>query len=95
MENHAAPIVPPAQDAPGDYVIRVSGWLDPSWVEFYDDLSVSVTALKDQQPVTRLSGHFVDQSALLGVLMALHHFGLRLLSVELIEPKPAQIVNFK
>lgn len=85
MENFSATTDPALQNVPAEYVIRVRGWLDPSWFEFYDDLEISVTARKDQTPETRLSGQLADQSELLGVLMALDHFGLVLLSVELME----------
>lgn len=84
MENLNADNNPALQNAPLQYVIRVRGWLDPSWVEFYDDLTVSVAAHKALAPEVRLSGQLADQSALLGVLLALDHFGLTLLSVELV-----------
>ena len=93
IENTASisPVSP--GDQPAEYLIRVRGWLDPNWFEFHQELSITATALPDRLPETVLQGRVSDQSALIGILSTLHHFGLTLLLVELIQPESATSSN--
>lgn len=59
------------------YHIRVKGYLDSSWSEWFQDLSL--TAGEGGEMV--LAGPIVDQAALYGVLTKLRDLGLPLLSV--------------
>lgn len=81
MNEPDAPIQLP-KDAPGDCEIWVRGWLDPNWFEVYDNLEGSISAHQEHAPAARLTGRLADQSALVGIIVALHQFGLTLLSVE-------------
>jgi hypothetical protein len=68
--------------SPAAYLIRVSGWLDPSWTEHFDYLAVTVSAPIGQTPETTLCGQVPDQAALIGILHELHDLGVTVLVVE-------------
>ncbi len=69
-------------DTPGRYRILLWGALDTAWSDRLGGMIMSVAWLADDTPLTLLSGELVDQSALLGVLNALHNLRLPLMSVE-------------
>ena len=72
-----------AFDRPGNYRIRVLGFLDESWSDRLGGLRITACSLKDQEgPVTELVGQVRDQAALAGVLNSLYELHLTLLSVE-------------
>ena len=59
------------------YQIRIAGLLDPSWTDWFDDLTITYVA----DDVTLLTGPLPDQAALHGVLNKIRDLGLTLLSV--------------
>ena len=63
---------------PTVYEIRVGGILDLSWSEWLD--GVTVTQLESGE--TLLSGQFVDQAALHGLLNRIHDLNLKLICME-------------
>ena len=67
---------------PGNYRIRVQGYLDESWSERLAGLAITSGKRGDQKPVTALSGQVRDQAELSGVLNTLYEMHLTLLSVE-------------
>jgi hypothetical protein len=69
---------------PAAYQIKVPGHLDPSWVKWSDEMTITADCLSDGQPVTILSGT-IDQAALHGLLRRLYSLGLPLISVTLVE----------
>ncbi len=69
-------------DRPGDYRIRVQGFLDESWSERLGGLRITTSSLTDQGVVTELVGQVCDQAELSGVLNTLYELHLTLLSVE-------------
>jgi hypothetical protein len=72
-----------AFDRPGNYRIRVLGFLDETWSERLGGLRISACSPKDQEgPVTELVGQVRDQAKLAGVLDSLYELHLTLLSVE-------------
>jgi hypothetical protein len=72
-----------AFDKPGNYRIRVLGFLDESWSKRLGGLRITACSLKDQEgPVTELVGQVRDQAKLAGVLNSLYELHLTLLSVE-------------
>jgi hypothetical protein len=72
-----------AFDRPGNYRIRVLGFLDESWSEKLGSMHITACSLKDQEgPVTELVGKVRDQAKLAGVLNSLYELHLTLLSVE-------------
>ena len=71
-----------AFNRPGEYRIRVLGFLDERWSERLGGLRITTSSLKDQEPVTVLVGQIRDQAELSGVLNTLYEHHLTLLSVE-------------
>ena len=72
-----------AFDRPGNYRIRVLGFLDESWSEKLGNLRITACSLKNQEgPGTELVGQVRDQAKLVGVLNSLYELHLTLLSVE-------------
>jgi hypothetical protein len=51
-------------DRPGNYRIRVQGFLDESWSERLGGLRITSSSLKDKGPVTALVGQVCDQAEL-------------------------------
>ena len=75
-------------DTPAVYRINVQGCLDKRWSDRMNGVDISVGNLPDEAPLTVLSGYFIDQAALVGVLNTLYDLGFPLLKVELLETKP-------
>jgi hypothetical protein len=71
-----------AFNRPGEYRIRVLGFLDERWSERLGGLRITTSSLKDQELVTVLVGQMRDQAELSGVLNTLYEYHLTLLSVE-------------
>jgi hypothetical protein len=72
-------------DRPGNYRIRVQGFLDKSWSARLGGLHITTSRPKDQVPITVLVGQVRDQAELAGVLNTLYELHLTLLSVEHID----------
>jgi len=72
-------------DRPGKYCIRVQGFLDESWSDRLDGMSITTHKQGDQKQVTTLVGIIRDQAALAGVLNTLYELHLTLLSVEYLD----------
>jgi hypothetical protein len=69
---------------PDVYEIRVRGTLDKRWSEWFNDLVVT-SEQAGHTPVTIVTGHVADQSALRGILTAIWDLNLAIISVILIE----------
>jgi hypothetical protein len=67
---------------PGNYRIRVQGFLDKKWSERLGGLRITTSKTGDQKSVTVLQGRVSDQAELAGVLSTLYQRHLTLLSVE-------------
>ena len=67
------------------YEIRLKGYLDARWTDWFEGLSLTHAS----DGTTMLSGPVVDQAALYGVLRKVRDLGLPLVSVIQVEPKPA------
>ncbi len=67
------------------YEIRVQGHLDKQRSEWFGGLSIT------HQPdgETILTGEIVDQSALNAILNRIHAMNIKLISVERVDPEPA------
>lgn len=61
------------------YQIRVKGHFSPQLAGWFDDLTV----MNESEGEAVLCGYLVDQAALYGVLLKIHHLGMVLLSVTL------------
>jgi hypothetical protein len=66
------------------YEIRIEGQLNPDWSVWLNGMTITLL----ESGETLLTGPLADQAALLGLLMKLHNFGLKFLSVMQI-PTPA------
>ncbi len=64
------------------YEIRVTGHLDDSWSEWFEDLRLT----REANGETVLSGPIADQAALHGLLVKVRDLGLLLLAVNRVEP---------
>jgi hypothetical protein len=62
------------------YNIRVKGHLDNDWSNWFEGLAITLEA----DGTTLLSGPFIDQCALYGLLKRIHDLNLPLISVNLI-----------
>jgi len=71
-----------AFDRPGNYRIRVEGFLDKSRSESLGDMRISTASRGDQGSVTVLDGCVRDQAELVGLVNTLYGLHLTLLSVE-------------
>jgi hypothetical protein len=84
--------MPPAKcvtiATPGVYQIRVQGALDASWSDRMRGVNIQVLDQPDGASETVLTGHFVDQAALSGVLNTLYDLSFPLLEVVRLEAQP-------
>ena len=69
---------------PGNYRIRVQGFLDKKWSERLGGLRITTSKTGDQKSVTVLQGRVRDQAELAGVLSTIYQRHLTLLSVKLL-----------
>lgn len=62
------------------YEIVISGYIQETW---FEELNI----IKQPDLTTKLRGHFVDQSALYGVLRKINDLGVELISVNRIDER--------
>jgi hypothetical protein len=84
MSNELAPKPGPGQ--PLVYQIRVKGQLGPQWADWFEGLAITLEEHGD----TLLTGPIVDQAALYGLLKRVRDLGIPLVSVNHVEPGPAE-----
>ena len=65
------------------YLIRVNGYLDEHWSDWFDGLTI----VHDNDGGTSLVGDIPDQAALYGLLAKARNLGLTLLAVERVTPR--------
>jgi hypothetical protein len=70
---------------PARYRICIAGYLETSWSEYCGGMTIEHGSDVKFNTITLLIGHLVDQSALMGVLNALHDIGCQIISVEYVE----------
>jgi hypothetical protein len=63
------------------YEIKVNGYLDSEWSEWFNGMDIRNTPGGD----TTLYGEVVDQAALHGLLLKIRDLGLPLLSVSIVQ----------
>ncbi len=64
------------------YQIRVEGHLGHQWMDWFDDLTITL----EEDGNTLLTGPVTDQAALYGLLKKVRDLGMPLVSVNLVEP---------
>jgi len=80
-------ICPPTgigMDSLGTHLIRVQGSVGSVWLDYFDDISIIVSAPIGAVPITTICTHGADQAALVGILTRLYTFGYPILYVELL-----------
>ncbi len=65
------------------YILVIQGQLVPQWSAIFEGMQVA--CLPDGN--TRITGCLPDQSALYGLLMRLRDLGIKLVSVNVVDPK--------
>lgn len=78
-------------DSRAPYLIRVQGSLDAGWIDYFDGISIVVSAPEGELPITTICAHDSDQAALLGVLNALYDFGFPLLYLQRLDDEPEHV----
>jgi hypothetical protein len=71
-----------AFDRPGNYRIRVEGFLDKNWSDKLAGMNISPVSGRGQRSVTVVEGFLRDQAELIGVVTALYNLHLTLLLVD-------------
>jgi len=66
--------------------IRITGYLDPSWQDWFEGLAI----VHEAEGITRLSGSLTDQAALHGILAKLRGLNLTLLALETSKISPSE-----
>ena len=69
-------------DQPGRYEIRLKGYLDERWADWFEGLTIT----REANGETWLTGPVVDQTALHGLLKKVRDLGMPLISVNRLEP---------
>lgn len=72
----------PGAQPSGRYSIRVKGYLDQRWADWFDGLTFTY----ESDGTTLLAGQLADQAALHGVLNKIRDLGLPIISVQSITP---------
>jgi hypothetical protein len=75
MSNELEPKPTPSQ--PVVYQIRLKGYLDSQWTDWFEGLTISL----EEDGTTLLTGLVVDQAALHGLLKKVRDLGMPLVSV--------------
>ena len=73
---------------PAYYRVRVQGAVSESYCDIFGDMTIEEESGSSHQPVTTLTGQYLDQAALMGALNFLYDRRLPLL---LVEYMPAEI----
>ncbi len=82
MSNELEPGPDPTQ--PVVYRIRIKGYLDRQWTDWFGGLTITLEENGD----TLLIGPVIDQAALHGLLKKVRDLGISLVSVCPLEPEP-------
>jgi hypothetical protein len=76
---------------PPCYEIRLKGYLDGRWAEWFEGLTITLEDNGD----TLLTGPVIDQAALHGLLKKVRDLGMPLVSVSPVEPGQAKASDVK
>ncbi len=83
--------MPAESTSPTMYEIKLQGHLGQQWTEWFDGATIALQETGE----TVLTYSVVDQAALHGLLRKVRDLGLPLLSVNRVEPQPANKPNVK
>jgi len=65
--------------------IRVQGWINERWANWFDGITMTYEKAPEHSPVTVLTGPIADQAALRGILTKIWDLNLAVISVNRIE----------
>ena len=74
--------------SPAHYRIHVKGFLDESWSDRLNGLSINNQTSPTGTPIAELTGKVRDQAELIGVLGSIYEMHLPLVSLEVIDDEP-------
>jgi hypothetical protein len=69
-------------DCPATYKLIVQGWIDHTWSDRLEGMTICQASMEGGSPVTILEGELSDQAALAGVLNSIYELHLTVLSVK-------------
>jgi hypothetical protein len=69
-------------DCPATYKLIVQGWIDHTWSDRLEGMTICQASMEGGSPVTILEGELSDQAALAGVLNSIYELHLAVLSVK-------------
>jgi hypothetical protein len=72
-------------DCPTTYQIKVQGYLEEHWSDWFDGMTIDPQVDREGTSVTILTGTVIDQAALHGLLHKLYDLAMPLLSLSCIE----------
>ena len=86
MVYHLIMVKPPSRkpipfDCPATYKLIVLGWIDHTWSDRLEGMTICQASIKGGSKVTILEGELSDQAALAGVLNSIYELHLALLLV--------------
>ena len=64
------------------YQIKIRGHLEPRWEMVFNGFSFEYQVNARNKPVTLMTGHIPDQSALFGIISRIRNSGLELISIQ-------------
>lgn len=68
-------------DSPATYQIKVAGYLDQKWSDWFNGMEISHALEGDNTPITTLTGPVTDQPSLRGILSKIWDLNLVLISL--------------
>jgi hypothetical protein len=78
-------VIRQTMEHPETYVVRVEGRIDEHWAGTFEGLTIMIETSDTGTALTTITGKFVDQAALFGLLRNLYNFRLPLVSVNRVE----------
>ena len=67
------------------YQIKISGLLDQRWIDWFNQMQVTIEMIENGNPRTVLTGPLVDQVALRGLMTRIWDLNFELISVQRLE----------
>lgn len=71
--------------SPCVYRIKVRGWLNQQWADWFDGMTITHELEDDGPPMSTLTGPIIDQAALFGLLHKIYNLGLALVAVNSVD----------
>lgn len=79
--NHMLPASEFDMASQHTFLIRVKGNVSALWLDYFDDITIIVSAEGDEAPISTVCARHADQAGLMGILNNLYNFGYPILYV--------------